>query len=259
MTSTDDKKADQKALNEGHLGPISLELLVDPVHIINIDDVQEPASYEKRHLYSWIEKSEGTSPLTRRPIRQVKDDNDKKKEIKNFRDQHPNAKIVKKWSLNEKIWYGDKDQQPPSPQEMNRDDCNNCCSSRGEGAIVGAACGAITGCICGMPGQGATIGAVCGAVCEFEKKDCKDLACETYGACARCIRAQHYVVGRGIRRNTIKRKQKKTHKTRKTRKTHKTRKTRKTRKHKHKRTVKKKRKEKKRKTQKHKRKVKRNV
>ena len=84
MTSTDDKKADQKALNEGHLGPISLELLVDPVHIINIDDVQEPASYEKLHLKSWIEKSEGTSPLTRRPIKQVKNNNDKKKEIKKF-------------------------------------------------------------------------------------------------------------------------------------------------------------------------------
>jgi len=253
----EEEAASQFATQNNLFGPITGQLLIDPVII---QDEPERA-YERQDIEKWLRDND-TSPLTRKrgvTVADLKPDIDKQKKIREFVRRYPNAQIVREWLQMQPSWYTpifNRIRNTPSVLEMSRlarhgtrearATCSRCCNdvrrSRWKGAIIGGLCGGLTGCVCGMAAvppdmatvaaateRGASVGAIMGATLGDEGcTRCVGKACNLLTECA----AGGTNVGRGGKRKTRKSKKKR----------------RKTRKRKRKKTVKRKRKKKRKKT-----------
>lgn len=155
--------AESYATQNNLIGPISRELLVDPVRI---QSENTPGAYERANITRWLQ-TRGTSPNTRQPASE--DDlvpaEDIRDNIRRFVARYPNSDIVRDWLQQQPAWYTRIARAAaPAIAVMSRTasnirnspvaaDCAACCSKTAEtaaGAVVGTATGACIGCACGI-------------------------------------------------------------------------------------------------------------
>ena len=246
----DNSIAEQYATNHDLYGPISAELLVDPVRIRG---ERTPGAFEKQNITRWLNEH-GTSPTTRqsRTVADLEPANDLQHEIRELVRRYPNTRIVQDWLQNQPTWYTTV--VAPTIEVMSRavapvrraipssKECGQCClnaaggAARGVGgAVVGAPIGACFGCMCalGLAAQGEedgivvtpeeraagtaaalTIGAGIGAVsgCILGAEGC--MKC-TGDMCEEMAKEQNNYWGGKRRRKTRKGRKKKKRKSRK--------------------------------------------
>jgi len=157
--------ADEYASKHDLYGPISRELLVDPVRIREDDG----KAYERIEITKWL-NSKFTSPMTRKPatVADLVPAHDIQQEITELVKRYPNAQIVRDWLQNQPAWYTLAIQRirntvAPISHAMSRaeeavrqvmpsvETCAQCCAKTvetGAGAVVGGVAGGCAGCIC---------------------------------------------------------------------------------------------------------------
>jgi len=171
--ATNNSRADEYATQHDLYGPISGELLVDPVRI---SGELSPGAFERENITRWLNQT-GRSPTTRNPatVDDLVPANDIREEIRQFVRRYPNAQIVRDWLQRQPAWYTRAIQEirnftAPVVATMTRaaqpirqvmpsgKTCAACCAKTAEtgaGAVLGAGVGACAGCICalGMAGN----------------------------------------------------------------------------------------------------------
>ena len=114
---------EQYATNHDLYGPISGELLVDPVRIRG---ERTPGAYERQYITRWLNER-GTSPTTTRRVTvdDLEPANDLHEGIRELVRRYPNAQIVQDWLQHQPPWYTRAMQQisnvvTPTVQAMSR-------------------------------------------------------------------------------------------------------------------------------------------
>ena len=168
--------ADEYATRRNLYGPISHQLLVDPVRIKFGEELDDGKAYERIKITRWL-NDRGTSPTTRNraTVANLVPADDIQQEITELVRRYPNAPIVRDWLQQQPAWYTLAIQRirntaAPVVRAMSRampepvrqvmpsaDTCIRCCAKTAEvgaGAVVGAGVGACAGCSCVLLAQG---------------------------------------------------------------------------------------------------------
>ena len=157
--------AESYATQNNLIGPITRELLVDPVRI---QGENTPGAYERANITRWLQTRQ-TSPNTRQPASEndLVPAEDIRNRIRRFVARYPNSDIVRDWLQQQPAWYTRfgrriRDTAAPAIATMSRTasnirnsptaaSCARCCSAAAEtgaGAVVGSGVGACLGCAC---------------------------------------------------------------------------------------------------------------